>query len=151
MALADSYDAFLCDLDGVIWLGHDFLPGAVERQAIHAGRMVLAMGGHRVAGVAHLAHPRGIVLGLASDQKKGRLGAMGGENVEDLVGVFRQRSVIESQHHLVVFERQRLVILHGADDGVRARIDHDGARCADSVRMAGAIGRRRSLRGYRTE
>lgn len=30
MALADSYDAFLCDLDGVIWLGHDFLPGAVE-------------------------------------------------------------------------------------------------------------------------
>ena len=30
MALADSYDAFLCDLDGVIWLGHEFLPGAVE-------------------------------------------------------------------------------------------------------------------------
>ncbi len=30
MALADSYDAFLCDLDGVVWLGHEFLPGAVE-------------------------------------------------------------------------------------------------------------------------
>ncbi|MGB0121150.1 MAG: HAD-IIA family hydrolase [Solirubrobacterales bacterium] len=30
MAIADSYDAFLCDLDGVIWLGHEFLPGAVE-------------------------------------------------------------------------------------------------------------------------
>lgn len=27
MALADSYDAFLCDLDGVVWLGHEFLPG----------------------------------------------------------------------------------------------------------------------------
>ncbi len=30
MSLADSYDAFLCDLDGVVWLGHEFLPGAVE-------------------------------------------------------------------------------------------------------------------------
>lgn len=30
MALADSYDGFLCDLDGVVWLGHEFLPGAVE-------------------------------------------------------------------------------------------------------------------------
>ncbi|MGK2956756.1 MAG: HAD-IIA family hydrolase [Solirubrobacterales bacterium] len=30
MALADSYDGFLCDLDGVVWLGHDFLPGSVE-------------------------------------------------------------------------------------------------------------------------
>jgi len=30
MPLADSYDAFLCDLDGVVWLGHEFLPGAVE-------------------------------------------------------------------------------------------------------------------------
>lgn len=30
MPLADSYDGFLCDLDGVVWLGHDFLPGSVE-------------------------------------------------------------------------------------------------------------------------
>jgi HAD superfamily hydrolase (TIGR01450 family) len=28
--LADSYDGFLIDLDGVVWLGYDFLPGAVE-------------------------------------------------------------------------------------------------------------------------
>ncbi|MBK5232300.1 MAG: HAD-IIA family hydrolase [Thermoleophilia bacterium] len=30
MALADSYDGFLCDLDGVVWLGHEFLTGATE-------------------------------------------------------------------------------------------------------------------------
>ena len=89
--------------------------------------MVLGVGGHRVAGVAHLAHAFRIGVGLASDQEEGRLGAMGGENVEDLVGVFRQRTVVEGQHHLTIFKRQRLVILHGADDGMGARIDHDGA------------------------
>jgi glycerol 3-phosphatase-2 len=30
VAIADAYDAFLCDLDGVMWLGHEFLPGSVE-------------------------------------------------------------------------------------------------------------------------
>ena len=30
MPLADSYDGFLFDLDGVCWLGHEFLPGAAE-------------------------------------------------------------------------------------------------------------------------
>ncbi len=30
MSIAENYDAFLCDLDGVVWLGHEFLPGAVE-------------------------------------------------------------------------------------------------------------------------
>jgi glycerol-1-phosphatase len=28
--LADRYDGFLIDLDGVVWLGHDFIGGAVE-------------------------------------------------------------------------------------------------------------------------
>ena len=30
MAIADSYDAFLCDIDGVMWLGHEFIDGSVE-------------------------------------------------------------------------------------------------------------------------
>jgi len=30
MALADSFDGFLVDLDGVVWEGREFLPGAVE-------------------------------------------------------------------------------------------------------------------------
>ena len=105
----------------------DLLPGAVERQAIHADRMVLGVGGHRVAGIAHLAHAFRIRVGLASDQEEGRLRAVGGENVEDLVAVFRQRAVIEGQHHFMILERQRLGILHGADDEMGTRIDHDGA------------------------
>jgi hypothetical protein len=113
----------------------DLLPGAVERQPIHAARMVLSVGGHRVAGVAHLAHAFRIGVGLASDQEEGRLRAVGGENLEDLVRVFRQRTVVEGQHDLTICKRQRLVILHGADDGMRARIDNDGARRTDGVGM----------------
>ncbi len=30
MALADEFDGFLVDLDGVVWVGRDFIPGAVE-------------------------------------------------------------------------------------------------------------------------
>lgn len=30
MAIADSYDGFLIDLDGVVWLGHDPIEGAAE-------------------------------------------------------------------------------------------------------------------------
>jgi HAD superfamily hydrolase (TIGR01450 family) len=30
MALADEFDGFLVDLDGVVWEGREFLPGAVE-------------------------------------------------------------------------------------------------------------------------
>jgi HAD superfamily hydrolase (TIGR01450 family) len=30
VALADDYDGFLIDLDGVVWVGRDLIPGAVE-------------------------------------------------------------------------------------------------------------------------
>ncbi len=30
MALADRFDGFLIDLDGVVWVGREFLPGAVQ-------------------------------------------------------------------------------------------------------------------------
>src|SRR5205809_336292 len=70
----------------------------------------------------------------------GAVPSAGGEDVEDLVAVFRQRTVVEGQHHLMVRQRQRLGILHGADDVMFARIDHERARCADRLGMARAIG-----------
>ena len=96
--------------------------------------MVLGVGGNGVAGIAHLAHAFRIGVGLASDQEEGRLHALGGEDVQDLVAVFRQRTVVEGQHHLMICQRQRLGILHGADDGMFARIDHQRARRADARR-----------------
>jgi glycerol-1-phosphatase len=43
MALADSFDGFLIDLDGVVWEGREFLPGAVEalRQLSAAGKEIV--------------------------------------------------------------------------------------------------------------
>jgi HAD superfamily hydrolase (TIGR01450 family) len=40
MALADRYDGFLVDLDGVVWIGRDPVPGAVEtlRRLLEQGR-----------------------------------------------------------------------------------------------------------------
>jgi hypothetical protein len=81
--------------------------------------------------------------------KEGRLDALRGENFQNLVAVARQRPVIEGQHHLMIFERQRFGILHGADAGMLAGIDHQGSRGAERIGMAGAIGgRRRPVRRY---
>lgn len=42
MAIADSYDAFLVDLDGVVWVGRDPVPGAPEALAalLAAGKRI---------------------------------------------------------------------------------------------------------------
>jgi glycerol 3-phosphatase-2 len=43
MALADEYDGFLVDLDGVVWVGREVVPGAAEalRALLEAGREVV--------------------------------------------------------------------------------------------------------------
>ena len=135
----------------------DAMPSSISclacaiRHLVAGERMVLAVGADGVAGVAQLAHAFRIGVGLLADQEERRLDAVGGENLQDLVAVFRQRTVVEGQHHLMIPERQRFRILHGADDGMCARIDHERARRADRVGMAGAIGGRRGRRGSGTQ
>jgi HAD superfamily hydrolase (TIGR01450 family) len=43
MALADQFDGFLIDLDGVVWIGRDLIPGAAEalRSLIEGGKEVV--------------------------------------------------------------------------------------------------------------
>ena len=55
-----------------------------------------------------LRTPSGLALACRPTRKKVAFDALGGENVQNLIAVFRQRAVVEGQHHLVVFERQRL-------------------------------------------
>ena len=52
MALADEFDGFLIDLDGVVWLGHEPVPGAPE--ALNA---LLAAGKHLVFVTNNPARP----------------------------------------------------------------------------------------------
>ena len=129
----------------------DFLLRAFERHPLHVRRMILGVGGNRVAGIAHPAHAFRIGPGLRSDQEEGRLHALRGENIQHLIAVLRDRAVVEGQHHLMILQRQRLGVLHGADDGIFAWIDHDRARRAERVGMAGTIGGRRILRDNRCQ
>ena len=73
------------------------------------------------------------VLGLTPDQEEGRLHALRGEDVEDLVGVFRQRAVVEGQHHLARGEEALLLGVPGdvAVEGTGGRIDFDDTRDAE--------------------
>ena len=64
-----------------------------------------------------------------------------GENVQNLVAVRRQRTVVEGQHHLVVLQRQGFGVLHGADPRMFAGIDHQRARGPERAGIARAIGR----------
>ncbi len=43
MALADRFDGFLVDLDGVVWVGREMVPGSVEvlRELIGAGKEIV--------------------------------------------------------------------------------------------------------------
>lgn len=43
MAPADRFDGFLVDLDGVVWVGREFLPGAAEslRELIESGKEIV--------------------------------------------------------------------------------------------------------------
>jgi len=43
MALADSFDGFLIDLDGVVWVGRELLPGAAEalRELLGQGKEIV--------------------------------------------------------------------------------------------------------------
>ncbi|MGH2976700.1 MAG: HAD-IIA family hydrolase, partial [Solirubrobacterales bacterium] len=57
MPLADEFDGFLVDLDGVVWIGHEMVPGAVETLAdlIDAGREIVFVTNNSVRAPASYA------------------------------------------------------------------------------------------------
>ena len=99
------------------------------------------MGADAVTGFDQFADTFRIALRHAADREEGRFHALRGENSENLVAVARQRSVVERQHHLMVAQRQGFWILHAADAGMFARIDHQSTRRAERIWMAGTLGR----------
>ncbi len=65
MALADEFDGFLVDLDGVVWEGREFLPGSVETLAklIEVGKEIVFVTNNSVrspAAYAERLRERGI-------------------------------------------------------------------------------------------
>ena len=119
----------------------DLARGAVDAHAIEREGVVLAVVGERVAfRIAALDQVR-VGVRHAADHEEGGLHAFAREHVEDVIGVRRQRAVVEGDDHFVVVERQRLSILEGADEPVLGRVHRNGAAGAESARIAGAVGR----------
>src|SRR5882672_12060936 len=103
--------------------------------------MAVAMSPDGVAGIADAPHRLGEVARHFADQEEGRLHAFVFEDVQHLGRAGRQRTVVECDHHLVVFERQTLMVLHGAEPRMLGGIDHYGPAGAQRIGITGAITR----------
>ena len=102
--------------------------------------MILAVGADAMAGIADFADTFGEGLGHAADDEEGRLHALRGENIQNPIAVVRQRPVIERQDHLMIPERQRFGILHGADTGMLPGVDDKGSEGAERAGVTRTIG-----------
>jgi hypothetical protein len=78
----------------------------LDRQLTEPGRMILTMGADRVTFLVDAAHGGGESTGHLADQKISRFHALRSKNVEDLVGIGQNGTVVEGQHHFLVIERQ---------------------------------------------
>jgi len=54
-------------------------------------------------------------------------------------GAGRQRAIVEGEHHLMVLERQALVVLHDTESGMLDGIHNNGATGPDCVRVSGTF------------
>ena len=78
----------------------------------------------------------GIDARLAADQEERRLDALRRQNVQDPIGIMRQRPIVEGEHHLPVGERQGLPVLHLAKPEIFAGADHQLTAYAQRIRFA---------------
>jgi hypothetical protein len=80
-----------------------------------------------------------IVARHPPDREERRLYALVGENIENPEAVGRQWAVIEGQYHFVIAERQRFLILHGAETGMFPRVHDQGPRSSEGIGIARTI------------
>ena len=99
--------------------------------------MMLAVRADGVAFLIDAAHRCRKRMRHFAHHEERRLDALRGQNVEDLVGVRRQRAVIEGDDDFLVVERQRIRILHTAELLIGAKIDRQHAARAQRVRFPG--------------
>jgi hypothetical protein len=123
----------------------------VHRRVVEAEQMVLAVGANGVAFGANAPGQIGVAAGHPADQEIVSLHAILRQHVKHPVGVGRQRAVVEGQHDLLVLERQRLAVVHGADAGKLPGIDLHHPAGAERVRIAWAVGGARLRRRERDQ
>jgi hypothetical protein len=120
-----------------------------ERHTVKRQRMAEAVRSDGVAGFRNLAHPLGVGGShLAYHEIRG-LDALRREDLQDMLGVRGQGTIVEGQHHLMIGERQGVVITHGADQRHRGRIDHQGSVDPECVGVRTFFRRGASTHGHR--
>ena len=86
----------------------------LNRQVLEGVWMALAVSADGVAFVVDAPDDGRIGTRHLADQEISRLHALRCQCIENDVGIGRQRAVVEGDHHLVVLQRQRLLVLDGA-------------------------------------
>ena len=116
----------------------DLVFNPLQRQSLESERMVLAVGADGMPLIVDTPDYGRISMRHLADEKIGGFHALRRQRIENEVGIGRQRAVVESDHHLMVVERQRLLVLHAADLAEFARADGEDAASAERVRIARA-------------
>ena len=95
--------------------------------------MIFAVGADAVPGLIDAAHHAGIRMRHAADEEIRRLDALRGQDIEDLVRIRRQRSVVEGEDNFLIGQRQRFGILHPPDPRQLAGLQHEHAAGSERV------------------
>jgi hypothetical protein len=135
----------------VVDAGIDLPANLLVGYAVEAERMILAVRTDGVSLVVNAAHRGGIGFGHFADQEEHRFDALRAQDIEHLVGIGRDRAVIEGQHDLMIGEWQRLLIIQRTEPLIFARVDGNNPAGADGVGMAWAVLRARSRRGAKCD
>jgi glycerol-1-phosphatase len=128
VALADQFDGFLIDLDGVVWVGRDLIPGAAEalRALIDAGKEVVFVTNNSVrqpAAYAGYLREAGIPI---DDDRVVTAGASTAQLAAERVGAGGTAFVIGAPGFKETVAAAGLALLEG-----------EAARSADAVVVSG--------------
>jgi HAD superfamily hydrolase (TIGR01450 family) len=128
MALADQFDGFLVDLDGVVWIGRELVPGAVEslRALIDGGKEIVFVTNNSVRQPAAYAGYLREAGNPADDDRVVTAGAATAQLALEQVGTGGTAFVIGAPGFKETVAATGLVLLEG-----------ETARSADAVVVSG--------------
>ena len=116
----------------------DFGLHRTQRHFLEGERVIFAVRADHMTFGVDAAQQIGIAARHSSDDEIVRLHAFMRERFQHAIGVGRHRPIVEGEHHLFVVERQCVLVLHGADARILARIDVQHAARSHRAGVAGA-------------
>jgi HAD superfamily hydrolase (TIGR01450 family) len=128
MALADRFDGLLIDLDGVVWVGHEFVPGAAEalKSLLEAGKEIVFLTNNSVKRLeAYAVRLREAGIEVADDRVV-TAGAVTADLAAEHVGSGGTAFVIGAPGFKETIAATGLVLLEG-----------EAAQSADAVLVSG--------------